>query len=175
MAAADVIIRALGPGDAAAFRELRVRSLREHPEAFGRTPDEVDSVAVIAARFGEDARGDTDFMLGAFEGGRLAGIAGCHRERAVKQRHVAYLWGVYVAAEHRRIGLGRRLIDAVVARARTWLGLEVLWLDVTTTNAVARTLYAACGFVGAAIKPRSLKLGDQYYDEELMVLDLRAT
>ena len=140
MAAADVLIRALGPGD--------------------------DSAAVIAARFREDTRG---------EGERLAGIAGCHRERAVKQRHVAYLWGVYVAAEHRRIGLGPRLIDAVVARARTWPGLEALWLDVTTTNAVARTLYASCGFVGAAIKPSSLKLGDRYYDEELMVLDLRAT
>jgi len=170
----DVVIGALGPGDAAEFRELRVRSLREHPEAFGRTPEEVDSLAAIAARFREDARGDTDFMLGARDGARLVGIAGCHRERAVKQRHVAYLWGVYVATERRRAGVGRRLIDAVVARARAWPDLEVLWLDVTTTNAGARALYASCGFVGAAIKPRSLKLEDRYYDEELMVLDLRA-
>lgn len=174
MAADGLVIRPLGPSDAGAFREMRIRSLREHPEAFGRTPEEVDPVAVIAERFRQDAGSDTDFMLGAFDAGALVGVAGVHRERAVKQRHVAYIWGVYVAAECRRAGLGRRLIAAAIARARTWAGLEALWLDVTTTNRTARTLYASCGFTSAAVKPRSLKVGDRYYDEELMVLDLRA-
>jgi len=99
-------------------------------------------------------------------------MAGCHRESAVKHRHGAHIWGVYVAPEHRRTGLGRRLFIATIDRARTWPDLESLWLDVTTVNEGARALYASCGFRTAGTKPRSLKVGDRYYDEELMVLDL---
>ena len=77
--------------------------------------------------------------------------------------------------EHRRTGLGRQLMVAAIARARTWAGLECLWLDVTTVNASARALYASLGFTGVAVKPRVLKVGDRYYDEELMVLDLTGT
>ena len=74
--------------------------------------------------------------------------------------------------EHRRSGLGRRLVVEAIARARAWKGLECLWLDVTTVNTGARALYASLGFRGVAVKPCALKVGDRYYDEELMVLDL---
>jgi ribosomal protein S18 acetylase RimI-like enzyme len=167
-----VLIRPLGATDAPAFRELWIRALRAHPEAFGRTADEVDAVEVLAERFRQDADSDLDFVLGAFDGDTLVGMAGCHRERLVKHRHVAFIWGVYVAPEHRGTGLGRRLIVAAVARARTWPDLEYLWLEVTTTNVAARALYASCGFRTMAIKSRSLKVGDRHYDEEMMVLDL---
>ena len=49
------------------------------------------------------------------------------------------------------------------------------WLDVTTVNKGARALYASCGFRSIAIKPRVLKVGDRYYDEELMALDLKSS
>ena len=168
-----MLIRPLGPADASAFRELRVRALRDHPDAFGRTADEVDPVEVLAERFRQDAASDVDFLLGAFEEETLVGVVGCHREPLVKHRHVAYIWGMYVAAERRRRGWGRELLVAAVERARQWPDLEYLWLDVTTTNAGARALYASCGFRTAAVKPRSLKVGGRYYDEELMVLDLQ--
>jgi ribosomal protein S18 acetylase RimI-like enzyme len=167
-------IRPLGPADAPAFRVRRVRALGNHPEAFGRTPEEVDSIEMLAERFRADADSDVEFVLGAFDRDTLVGIAGCRRERLVKHRHKATIWGVYVAPERRGTGLGRLLFVAVVARARTWPGLESLWLDVTTTNAGARALYASCGFRTIAIRPRTLKVGERYYyyDEELMLLDL---
>ena len=37
-------IRLMTPADAAAYHALRIRSVREHPEAFGRSPEEVDGV-----------------------------------------------------------------------------------------------------------------------------------
>jgi ribosomal protein S18 acetylase RimI-like enzyme len=167
------MIRPFGPADAVAFRALRLRGLRDHPEAFGRSPEEIDSVEAIAARFRADADAgfELDFVLGAFDGDTLVGVAGCHRERLVKHRHTALIWGMYVAPEHRG-GLGRRLLVAAVARARAWTELESLWLDVTTINTGARALYASCGFRTVAIRPRTLKVGDRYYDEELMMLDL---
>jgi len=167
-----MLVRPLGPDDAAAFRQLRIRALRDHPEAFGRTPEEVDAVDVLADRFHRDLGSDNDFLLGAFEADALVGTIGCHRERAVKHRHIGYIWGMYVAPEHRRTGLGRWLLSAAVDRSRTWRHLECLWLDVTTVNRAARALYASFGFRSLAVKPRSLKLGAQYFDEELMALDL---
>jgi hypothetical protein len=38
---------------------------------------------------------------------------------------------------------------------------------------VARQLYETVGFVVYGREPRALKVGDQYYDEDFMVLDLR--
>lgn len=168
------LIRPLGPDDAEAYREQRIRALREHPDAFGRTPEEVPSVETLAEQFRLDAGSEEYLMLGAFEDAALLGVAGCQRERAVKQRHIAFVWGIYVVPERRGTGLGRRLVTELVARARTWKRLEYLWLDVTTVNTTARALYASLGFCGVAIKPRVLKVDGRYYDEELMILDLTA-
>jgi ribosomal protein S18 acetylase RimI-like enzyme len=168
-----MLIRALGEDDAAAYRELRVRALREHPEAFGRTPEEVDPVDAIARRLAENLGPDADFLLGAFDGRALVAASGCHREEGVKHRHIGYIWGVYVAPEARRTGLGRRIFEATVERGRAWPDLEQLWLEVTTVNAAARALYLSCGFQSIAVKTGSLKVGDRYYDEEFMVLHLR--
>jgi ribosomal protein S18 acetylase RimI-like enzyme len=165
-------IRLITPADAAAYHALRIRALREHPEAFGRSPEEVDRVEAWAEYFRVDAGAQLDFTLGAFAVDVLVGMVGCHRERLVKHRHTAVIWGMYVAPEHRRTGLGRRLLLAAVERARTWRDLKSLWLDVTTTNRDARALYDSCGFRTVAIKPRTLRVGAQYHDEEMMMLDL---
>jgi hypothetical protein len=82
------LIRALGPDDAAAYRELRVRALREHPDAFGRTPQEVPTVEVITEHFRQDVGSDQDLTLGAFEGEALLGVAAARPEsgRALLRR-----------------------------------------------------------------------------------------
>src|SRR5262249_21811889 len=168
----SIVIRPLGHTDAPIYREQRIRALREHPVAFGRLPEGGAPVDVSAEQFRVDAGSDTDFLLGAFDGEALVGTAGCHREPALKARHIAWLWGIYVVPEQRRSGLARRLVTEAIARARQWKDLECLWLDVTTVNTGARALYASLGFRSVAIKPRSLKFDGRYYDEELMVLDL---
>ena len=166
------MIRVLGPDDAAAFRDIRLRAVREHPEAFGRTPEEVDSVEVWAKRMRADATSNLDVLFGAFVGGVLVGVAGCHRDPGAKQRHIGYIWGMYVTPDHRRTGLGRALFIETVEHAKAWPGVDRLWLDVVTTNHGARALYLSCGFRSVAVKPCALKVGDDYYDEELMVLDV---
>jgi ribosomal protein S18 acetylase RimI-like enzyme len=174
MAGTDpVTIRSLDAADAPVFHRLRLRALHDHPDAFGRAPEEMEAVEVWTERLGADVGSDGDFVLGAFEGDTLVGVAGCRRERWVKHRHMATIWGMYVAPARRGTGLGRRLLMTAVDRARTWPGLESLWLDVTTTNRGARALYVSCGFLSIAVRPRTLKVGDHRYDEELMMLELQ--
>ncbi len=58
-----------------------------------------------------------------------------------------------VLAERRRQGIGRALLDLVIADAgRRRIGSIVL--EVATENEAARRLYAACGFVQVGRRPR---------------------
>ena len=59
---------------------------------------------------------------------------------------------VGVLPQWRRRGVGRALIDAVVAKAEQD-GLGSIVLEVATENAAARALYAAFGFVQVGRRP----------------------
>ncbi len=74
--------------------------------------------------------------------------------------------------EARSQGVGRALVDAVVTHARSVSGVEEVVLAVTVGNELARRLYIVAGFKSYCIEPRYLKLKDQYFDIEWMVLRL---
>lgn len=79
---------------------------------------------------------------------------------------------MYVPLEYRGRGIGKALLLNAIARARTLSGLEDLILAVTVGNERARALYLAVGFVSAAIEPRYLKIGEQYFAIEWMHLSV---
>ncbi len=169
-------IRPLTEADAEAWRELRLRMLREHPDAFGSSYEEnvVRPLESFAQRLREAHNPPDRFILGAFEEGKLVGSAGLQREEGAKDRHKADIFSVYVAPELRGRGIARALLTELIARAKAAPGLEQLQLAVTTHNAAALSLYAALGFQTYGVQPHALKLGDRYVDEELMVLWLDA-
>jgi len=169
-------IRLLTESDAAAWRELRLRMLRDHPDAFGSAYEEnvTQPVESFAQRLREAHNLPDSFILGAFEAGKQVGSAGLSREQGAKDRHKADIFSVYVAAELRGRGVARALLTEVIARARAAPGLEQIRLAVTMHNAAARNLYAALGFETYGVERHALKLGDRYFDEELMVLWLHA-
>jgi RimJ/RimL family protein N-acetyltransferase len=167
-----VTVRPLAPADAEAFRALRLRGLREQPEAFGSTyEEEVDRPLQVTADGLPGATGSA--VYGAFDDdGALAGIGGMHRESKRKARHRAGIFGMYVVPEARGRGLGRALLQALVDHARTLEGLHRLELGVTTTNTAARGLYVAFGFVPYGVQPDSHRAGGQSWDTELMTMAL---
>ncbi|MGZ3584729.1 MAG: N-acetyltransferase family protein [Ktedonobacterales bacterium] len=165
-------IRSLEARDAEHYHGLRLRALREEPEAFGSSYDE--QAGLPLAWFVERIREtETRFTLGAFEGETLIGSAVFTRETGMKQRHRGVITGMYVAPEARGRGVGRALLLAAIERARAVPGVEQIHLAVVTRNAAAHALYAAAGFVVYGTEPHALKLGDAYLDEDLMVLWLQ--
>jgi ribosomal protein S18 acetylase RimI-like enzyme len=163
-------IRRLVPADAPAYREIRLRGLREHPEAFTSSFEEdvVKPIATTEARLAAD--GDTA-MWGAFVDAVLAGGIGLIRERRLKNRHKADIVAMYVLPEYARRGIGRALVEHAMSYARD-AGIEQLTLTVTQGNAAARELYVAAGFVTFGVEPRAIKVMDQYFAKEHMILFL---
>jgi ribosomal protein S18 acetylase RimI-like enzyme len=159
-------VRRLLPADGASYRKIRLEALRDAPEAFGSTfeAESAEPLSWFAARL------DSAAVFGAFLGGDLIGVAGLFIKQGRKEAHKGVLWGMYVATDARRSGIGRRLVEAVVEHARR--RVELLQLTVVATNAPARHLYTELGFVEYGIEPHALKHDGRYWDEILMVKPL---
>jgi RimJ/RimL family protein N-acetyltransferase len=71
--------------------------------------------------------------------------------------------GMGVIASHRKQGLGRRLLDAVVEHSKR-IGLEKIELSVYTENLSAIALYQSAGFEKKGLIKRYRKLEGRYFD-----------
>lgn len=162
-------LRRLRKDDAEAYRGLRLQGLRECPEAFGADWD--DERAKPLQWFAE--RLARNVVVGGWtEGAQLLGIAGLRSSESPKSRHVAQLWGFYVAPEARRRGLAAAMLAALVDdSSKTLVSIR---LTVVASNHAAVRLYESAGFQAFGCEPEALKIGDRYYDELLMRLRLRA-
>ena len=162
------------PEDAPVYRTLRLRALLEHPDAFTSSHAEDSEVPLVTTerRLAADS---PDWIFGAFVADELAGIVGLARERRAKNRHKASVFGMYVAPEQGRRGIGAALLRRVIETARLE-GIEQLVLTVTATNVPARTLYERSGFRSFGVEPRAIRVNDGvndvYYDKNHMILFL---
>ena len=159
-------LRRLAPEQAASYREIRLAALQSDPTAFAATfADECDRpLAFFTERLRQSA------VFAAIADGTIVGVAGFLVRDGIKQAHKGALVGMYVRPEARREGIGRRLVEAVVAHARQHV--DLIQLSVVHDNAAARRLYARLGFVEYGFERNALKHDGRYYDEVLMAKPL---
>ena len=164
------VIRQLEVSDAERYRAVRLRALREEPDAFGSSYEEQVERPLS---FFEDRIRPTErrVTLGAFDGDALVGMVTFMRESGTKDEHKGNIIGMYITPEARGKGLGRALLLAAIERARRMPGVEQIHLGVVTRNTAARALYLSVGFVVYGTEPHALKLPDGHYlDEDMMIL-----
>jgi len=169
-----LVIRPLRPADAAEFFPLRMRALREHPEAFSSAYEDQAGLdlATFAQKYMPEPTPD-HLTLGAWLDGVLVGTLGFFRASGRKIQHHAELGRMHVAPEVRRQGVGWALLQAALQHARNLPGLEQLGLGVMATNQEAIALYKKAGFVQYSLVPDYLKIEGRYYDLVEMILYLR--
>jgi ribosomal protein S18 acetylase RimI-like enzyme len=166
-----MLIRRLIEADLDALWALRLRALGDNPEAFSSTYDAV--IARGPQWLGHRLRDEAShfFYLGAFHPA-LIGMVGFMREPGSKEEHKGTLISMYVAPEQRGQGVGKALVQELIARARLLAGLEQIHLTVNTTAQPAQALYRSQGFQVYGTARRALKSSGQYWDEDFMVLEL---
>ncbi|MEO8345016.1 MAG: GNAT family N-acetyltransferase [Betaproteobacteria bacterium] len=162
----------LTTADAAAYRALRLRALKEHPEAFTSSYEE-DLLKPLSFTEQRIALESGNRFWGGYVEGELRGIIGLIGETRGKNRHSGDIVSMFVVPEFGRRGLARALLDALIDYARTQARLEQLVLTVTRTNTAARDLYLRTGFATFGVEPRAIKVGSEYFDKEHMIFFLR--
>lgn len=137
-----VEVRQLTADDAEAFWWLRLMALESEPQAYRETAEEhrLRSVGVYAERL--RTGGHDHFVIGAFEGASLVGMAGFYR----KGEHAGWIWGVFVSPNHRGAGVGRAVMDGLLDAVKGVPQLREVHLEVAPSQAMARRLYQSCGF-----------------------------
>lgn len=132
------------PGNVSTFKDVRLRALLDTPNAFGST----------YAR--ESELGDAEWMRRAIRWNGERGIGflaiddgiGCGIVGSMLDENdatSATLVSMWTAPTHRRQGIARRLVDAVMAWARS-RDVTVMRLMVTSSNAAAISFYEQVGF-----------------------------
>lgn len=166
-----VSIRKLTESDAEALWRLRLQALETDPVAFAESPEEHKRMTVeeLASRLRSGDAGN--FVVGAFDGGELAGMTGFYRDEHWKRRHIGHIWGVFVAPSARGKGVGRALLTEVIQLAKALEGLRCVRLMVAAPQEAARHLYEGVGFHVFGIEPTSLQIGERFVDENLMTLE----
>jgi ribosomal protein S18 acetylase RimI-like enzyme len=165
-------IRFLTSADAAEWSRLRLEALERDPAAFSSSIEEHQALPIeeVKKRLSTNPN---SFVVGAFEEGRLFGMAGFHREIGPKMRHKGRVWGVYVTASKRGQGLAQSMMQALLERAAAIAGLEQVLLSVTNTQVSALALYRSLGFEPFGKEPRALNVGGEFIDEHYLVLRLK--
>jgi ribosomal protein S18 acetylase RimI-like enzyme len=159
------IIRTIAPHEWIAYREIRLRALKESPDAFGSTYEREALYTDDAwqQRLADTANRSLDFPLFAEVDGILVGLAWGRVSREVPER--ANLYQMWVDPEYRGRGIGRMLVDAVITWARE-KDLDALELDVTISNAPAVRLYRRAGFVVFG-EPEPLRPGSKLLEQAM--------
>lgn len=137
-------IRLLCASDAAAYAALRLSAIDEAPASFlsTRAEEEQRSLDDIEARIRAT---ENQVVFGAFAAGSLVAVAGLRRYPVRPVQQKGFLWGLFVAQAHRRSGIAKQLIAAVIDQARA-MGLSHIALHTDVQNASAIALYQSCGF-----------------------------
>src|SRR5262249_61877851 len=102
----------------------------------------------------------------------LIGIVGIGRETHRKAAHKAHVWGLYVAAEHRRAGVGGALMRAALHYAAALPGVSHVHLTVAHSATSAIHLYGRFGFVVLGTEPEAMRVAGAWVAEHQMGLKL---
>lgn len=126
------------------FKDVRLRALLDSPTAFSSTFAKESTLTDDdwVARVAQWSSGTSTTYL-ALDTGRACGIASGMLDQSDPSR--AHLLSMWVAPTHRLMGIGRSLVEAVLAWARA-KNVQTMQLLVTSNNDTAIQFYRRLGF-----------------------------
>ena len=154
-------VRLLTLDDAKIFHTLRLRAVKEEPDSFLETTEEVTAKKV-------ETYFENGWISGAFTDGKLVGIAGLYRHKGKKLEHRGTIWGVYIIPQARKKGYARGMIELLLKAAKE-AGLERILLSANSEHMETQRMYQHLGFEPYGVEKQLMKRADgSYVDDVLM-------
>lgn len=166
----QVTVRRLLPDDSPAYRQVRLEALKNDPGNYGSTYEEECKKDKLAFETYIESQSPDHVVFGVFDGEKLIGITSWFRDDRVRLRHRGKITQVYIAPEYRGTGLSKQIMRAVIDDAFAIDEIELLTLEVVSTNTPAVKLYEGLGFAEYGLFEKYFKVRDGYLDQKFMVL-----
>ncbi len=141
----DFEIIQLRPEQWQRYREIRLESLQEEPQAFGSTYADMAQRPpdYWQGRLADAERGENSRLLFAQAGERLVGMIGAFYDQ---ERQAAIIVSVYASKAARGKGVGKALMDGILAEIGKKGGIRRAALGVNQEQTAAVRLYRRFGF-----------------------------
>ncbi len=158
----EIQVRPLSPTDAPAW----VRVMAHESVLWGTLQVPYTHSEFWRNRFANNPPRDLVTLV-AEVGGQMAGNAGLFVSPLPRRRHTARL-GMSVSTTFQGMGVGHRLMEALVECGDSWLGLHRLELEVFSDNSRAIHLYERHGFTAEGTRRMAAFRDGAYVDELIM-------
>ena len=142
------------------YRELRLRALKEDPEAFSSSyaMERQQPEEFWKKRLSDAERGERSWLLFARRDDKLIGMIGAYMEGDATE--TAKVISVYVPREERGNGISRRLMEEMLRVLSDVPMLKKARLDVNVSQLAAICLYRRFGFRETGRKPAVTGAGE---------------
>lgn len=167
-------VQRLQPRHAAVYRTLMLEAYERHPDAFTSSAEERAALALSWWQHRLDASAQApEVVLAVTRGESICGVVGLAFNQREKARHKVALFGMYVAPDWQKQGLGQALIQAALDQARSRPDALLVQLTVSENNPSARRLYEQAGFVAFGVEPCAVAINDGFVSKVHMWRRLR--
>ena len=155
-------IRRLPPERWEDYKKIRLQALKTDSQAFGSSYEEEVLLSEV------DWIRRIENAIFALEKNEIVGTIVIFYERGLKTRHIASIYGFYVAPEYRGKGIAKKLLAAALEEIRKRGGILKAKLAVNSEQKVAIKVYEDAGFVLAGRMKKELLVDGRFYDELAM-------
>ncbi len=144
ISSAGIVIRRVEDSEKDSLKALRLRALSTDRMSFASTFEkeskfEDQQWETLTRRAAKSA--EMVVLVAQPRGGPMVGMVGSFREG-----NVTHVWGMWVEPEYRRLGLGGRLLDAILSQIDASDPANEVKLGVVSSSEGARRLYVSRGF-----------------------------
>ncbi|MFN7976096.1 MAG: GNAT family protein [Acidobacteriota bacterium] len=166
----SLVVRRAEPDDAEEMLAA-TREVLEEGEFVVTAPDELRSPDAQREHVAKAASDPGGLVLVALIDGRIVGSLAFHSGEKRRMAHSG-TFGLSVVKESRDRGVGRALIEALLAWARASPQIEKVCLAVYPDNVRGLALYRKLGFVEEGRLVRDVKFGPGRYKDSILMYQL---
>jgi|SRR5579871_5154721 len=149
----NISIVRLKPSEWQTYKIIQLEALQKDPQAFGSSYK--DWVNYSDEKWQERPKNKDTMIFIAKDDETPVGLLGVHIED-IDGEQVAHLWGMYVNAQYRGIGLGKRLLQHTLETVCTITHVKKAKLSVEYEPTPAQMLYRSLGFEAVGTKEHPL-------------------